>query len=242
MFARRRRWIEVGPIFRPKYDSAPLREVLVEEFGQRRLGESVTRLVIPSLSLETGKVHVFKTAHHERFLKDYREAVVDVALATAAAPSYFPTYRHGSGLPLVDGGIWANNPAGVAAVEAVGVLGWARGDLRILSIGCTSPLSIEAGRREAKGFLYWAREIAELFASGQSSSAIGTAQLLAGHDNVFRVAPVTPARRFALDDAREIPSLEGLGYSEAREWLPRLRDVFLGRPAEPFAPEHALEG
>ena len=240
VFARRRRWFEVRSIFRPKYDSAPLRDVLTEHFGQRQLGESSTRLVIPSLSLETGKVHVFKTAHHNRFQKDYREAAVAVALAAAAAPTYFPAYRHGSGLPLVDGGIWANNPVGVAAVEALGVLGWDRHEIRILSIGCSSPLSVEAGRRRPKGFLYWAREIADLFASAQSFSSLGTAQLLAGHDNVFRVAPVMPPGRFALDDATEIPSLEGLGYGEAREWLPRLRHVFLVEPAEPFAPEHSL--
>lgn len=32
---------------------------------------------------------MFKTAHHIRFEFDYRQTAVDVALATAAAPTYF---------------------------------------------------------------------------------------------------------------------------------------------------------
>ena len=35
---------------------------------------------------------------------------------------------------------------------------------------------------------------------------------------------------------KEINSLKGLGHSEARDALPKLREVFLGNPAEPFNP------
>ncbi|GAB3141675.1 CBASS cGAMP-activated phospholipase [Marisediminicola antarctica] len=105
-----------------KYNPAPLRAALIDVFGDRKLGECKTRLMIPSLDLETGAVHVMKTAHHPRFERDYKLSVVDVALATAAAPTYFPTHRLAAGIPLVDGGMWANNPMGAAAVEALGIL------------------------------------------------------------------------------------------------------------------------
>src|SRR4051794_2714465 len=98
-----------------KHDSRKLEEALVDVFGERRLGESTTRLLIPSMNLESGAVHVFKTAHHPRFERDYKLRAVDVALATAAAPTYFRTHRLPSGSPLVDGGLWANNPMGAAA-------------------------------------------------------------------------------------------------------------------------------
>src|SRR5206468_3108582 len=114
------------------YTSEPLRAALEEKFGDRRLGESRSRLVIPSVNLETGEVYIYKTAHHPRFERDYRERVVDVGLATAAAPTYFPTHRSAAGLPLIDGGMWANNPTGLATVEAIGVLGWERTSLRVL--------------------------------------------------------------------------------------------------------------
>jgi patatin-like phospholipase/acyl hydrolase len=69
---------------------------------EEALGESRTRLVIPSLNLETGEVHVYKTAHHPRFEVEYKERAVEVALATAAAPTYFPTHRSAKGIPFID--------------------------------------------------------------------------------------------------------------------------------------------
>ena len=64
------------------------------------------------------------------------------------------------------------------------------------------------------------------------------AKLLAGHDNVIRIDKDMPPGRFSLDDTREIRSLKGLGHSEARKALPKLREVFLGIPAEPFDAFH----
>lgn len=220
-----------------KYNQEPLRKTLQSKFHDSKLGDSRNRLVIPSLNLDTGEVYVYKTAHHPRFEKDYKESAIDVALATAAAPTYFPTHRNASGTPLIDGGMWANNPAGVAVVEAIGVLEWNRTDLRVLSLGCTtSPLDVGIGRRYGMGFLYWADKVANVFMSGQSSASLGTTQLLAGHQNVFRISPVVPAKRFGLDVTKEIDSLRGLGFSEARKALSSLKLVFFGKPAEKFEP------
>src|SRR5262249_55488929 len=97
-----RRW------FRAKYDPGPLRSALEEAFGQRKLGESTKRLVIPSFNVETGEIHVWKTSHDAGSERDYRTRVVDVALSTAAAPTYFPTHELECGTPLIDGGMWAN--------------------------------------------------------------------------------------------------------------------------------------
>lgn len=224
-----------------KYSNKPLKKALEETFGDRRLGESTTRLVVPSLDLETGKVHVFKTAHHERLQTDYKVKVVEVALATAAAPTYFPTYRLSSGTPLVDGGVWANNPAGVAVVEAIGLLRWPRDQVRVLSIGGPSPpLDVGIGRRFALGRFYWAQKVTEVFLSGQSSGSLGTASLLIGHEYIHRICPPAPPGRFSLDCVNEIQSLFGLGESEARSALPTLKDVFFQGPAEPFNPIRSL--
>jgi patatin-like phospholipase/acyl hydrolase len=225
-----------------KYNPFPLRAALVDVFGATLLGESKTRLVIPSLDLETGQVHVKKTAHHPRFDRDYTEKVVDVALATAAAPTYFPTHRSEAGIPLIDGGMWSNNPMGTAAVEALGVLEWARSDVRLLGIGCTeSPLSAKAYRRSRLGLNYWATRLKDVFMAGQSSASIGTAQLLLGHENVYRVSPTVGSNRFKLDRVRDIQSLRALGASEARHHLPILREKFFQQPAEPFLPHRKLD-
>ncbi|KQR85061.1 CBASS cGAMP-activated phospholipase [Microbacterium sp. Leaf179] len=225
-----------------KYDPAPLKAALTEVFGERRVGESTTRLVIPALNLSTGEVNVFKTAHHERFERDYKLRAVDVAMATAAAPTYFPTHRLTNGVPLVDGGTWANNPMGTAAVEAIGLLEWERGEVELLGVGCTeAPADFHASRDRRHGFAnYWAKRIVKVFMSGQSSSSIGSTMLLLGHTHVVRVSPVVDERQYKLDGVEGIPELRALGADQARTQLPLLRPRFFSTAAAPFVPVRAL--
>lgn len=225
-----------------KYGQEPLRRALESKFHDLEVRHSHRRLLIPSLNLENGEVYVFKTAHHPRFERDYREKVVGVALATSAAPTYFSAYRNPAGTPLADGGLWANNPVGVAVVEGIGVLGWSETELRVLSVGCTSPpLNVGLARRIGLGWLYWGPRVADVFMAGQSSASLGAAELLAGHENVVRISPTVPKGRFAFDKTKEIPSLRGLGFSEARKALPKLRPMFFQEPAEEFRPYNPKE-
>ena len=222
-----------------KYSSAPLTEALETCFGDKKLGDSKKRLVVPSLNLENGKVYIYKTAHHPRLEKDYKEKAVDVALATAAAPTYFPTHRSPTGIPLIDGGMWANNPVGMSVVEAITLLGWPRDSLKVLSIGCTTePLNVKWGREVALGKPYWAFKLLDVFMHAQSHASLGTAQLLAGHDNIIRIDEGVSQGKFSLDGTKEIDSLKGLGDFQARHALPKLREVFFGNPVEPFEPFH----
>jgi len=238
IFAGSRLGRTVRHLFLTKYNADPLRRALQETFGDKRLGESLRRLIIPSSNLDTGEVHIWKTAHHPRFETDYRAKVVDIALATAAAPTYFPAHRLSSGTPLVDGGMWANNPVGVSVVEAVGVLEWPTDEILLLSLGCTStPLNVKAIHW---GWGYWGPKIVGVFMSTQSSAAVGTAtHLLANRNNLIRICP-SVGDRFALDLVTEIPSLKGLGASEARKETARLRPLFFTEPAEVFEPFHVL--
>lgn len=220
-----------------KHSADGLKVALLAQFGDRKLGDSVTRLVIPSQNLETGKVYIFKTAHHVRFQEDRKRDMVDVALATSAAPTYLPTHKLPGGTALIDGGIWANDPAGVAAVEAVGVLGWDPRDVHMLSLSCTaSPVELNGDGWLSAGKLSWAAKLLDVVGAGQSSGAQGTAAvLLGGHDRIDRIAPQVAAGTFALDNARGIPRLRGLGESEAREARPKL-ERFFEELAEPFTP------
>lgn len=242
IFGGNRVWRMMRRVGLSGYSGEPLRQALMRRFGERRLGESRTRLVIPSVNLETGEVYIYKTAHHKRFDRDHRKAAVDVALATAAAPTYFPTHRSTEGVPLVDGGMWANNPVGMAVVEAIGVLGWERTDLKVLSLGCTSePLSAALGIRYRLGLAYWGWKAVDVFMSVQSSASVGTAKILAGSQNVYRICPQVAKGRFGLADVRDIAGLKGLGYSEARKALPQLEEIFFKEPAEHFVPVSGRE-
>ena len=223
--------------FFSKYDQDALKKALFETFGEKRLGDSTKRLVIPSLDLNTGNVYIHKTAHHQRFSTDYKRTVVDVALATSAAPTFFPAHLLPSGAPLVDGGLWANNPTGMAVVEAIGVLKWEPSSLRILSIGCTSSPIKKRGFTFGKA--YWATRIADLFMRAQDSASEGTAAILTSHEQIIRINPHVAPERYHLDNYKAIPSLEGLGESCAREKIPILQYLF-NEPTEDFKPFHSL--
>lgn len=225
-----------------KYTQKPLKIALESKFGNRKLGESKKRLVIPSVNLENGEIYIYKTSHHPRLQRDYKQTIVEIALATSAAPSYFPTQINSSGTPLIDGGLFANNPMGLAVVEAIGMLNWDRNSLKVLSLGCTTePLNINRGRKYSLGFGYWGLKIVSVFMAAQSSTSLGTAQLLAGHENVIRIDPIMPPNRFGIDAVAEIQSLKGLGDSEARKALPKLREIFFNQPTvEDFEPYSKL--
>ncbi len=234
IFPRRSPFWLLGPA---KYETGPLKNALEETFGSKRLGDSSRRLLIPSFNATTGKIYIFKTAHHQRLQMDFRIRAVDVALATSSAPVYFPPYSSGREATLIDGGIWANNPVGLAVTEAISMLGRSGTDLDVLSIGCTGepPDFTQTGF----GWKFWAFRAINAAIQGQSFSALGTAQHLAGHENVFRFNPIVTPGRFGLDKLGGIGELKAFGYSEARESLRQLTPRFFGSPADPFEPLHS---
>lgn len=228
-------------VFRVKYNPGPLRTALEATFGNRRLGEAHNRLVIPAMNATTGEVHVFKTSHHPRLQIDYKEKAVDVALATSAAPTYFPNHLM-DGLRLLDGGIWANNPILVAAFEAIYVLSQQPQDVHILSLGCTgetTDISVAHGNRG--GLWKWRKAGIEMVLKGQSESAVNMTRLMIGIEQVVRIQPIFRSGRFLLDDYTAASELEGLGKTEARKALPRISSTFLRDKVEPFTPSHILE-
>jgi uncharacterized protein len=103
---RRRWWHLPARLRRPTYAQQPLRQALRGVLGDRLLGDSDRRLVIPSWDVQCGQVHLFKTPHHPRLTRDWKVPMVQVALATSAAPTFLPAARV-DGHRLIDGGIWA---------------------------------------------------------------------------------------------------------------------------------------
>jgi len=228
-------------IFATKYHPRALRSVLDEVLGERRIGDAKTRLLIPAWNPVARTVHIYKTAHHTRLRTDYRCLAVDAAMATAAAPTYFP--RHVTrDAGLTDGGTWANNPIALAVVEAIAVLGWPAHSLHVLSLGC---LEETYGIAKYAGIGALGTKVIPLFMDGQSHGAMGIAKLLTGHeherDAIHRIDHVVPRNRYRMDDARVIPDLTGLGNTLARDRFPALEPVFFHSPADAFAPFHPLE-
>ena len=228
--------------FRNKYDSDRLRKVLRDVFGEKLIGEAKTRLVVPAWNPLTKSVHIYKTAHHPRLRTDYRSSVVDAALATSAAPSYFQQHVTQHGVGLIDGGIWANNPVAVAVVEAIAVLGWPRESLHVLSLGCLDE-TYSVPKHAGLGGV--GLKILNFFMDGQSYGAMGMAKLLTddGHGRraICRVDSAVPRGVYKMDDARVVQEMKGLGHSHARERKSVLENVFFDKPAGVFKPYHDLE-
>ncbi len=82
--------------------------------------------------------------------------------------------------------------------------------------------------------------IVDVFMAGQSSAALGTAYVIAGHEHVVRINPTVGKGRFSMDGVEHISDLKGRGFSEGRYALPQLRPLFFNSPAEPFEPFHRL--
>jgi len=222
-----------------KHSNIGLRAELDAVFGERLLGESRTRLLIPSFHPETSKVYVYKTQHHERFQYDCTVKAVDVALATSAAPTYLPAHRDESGVELIDGGVWANNPIGAATVEAIGVLGWPRDKIDILSLGTLEePLQPQHDKSAMK--MTFSKYLINMFMAGQAHSSRGTAILLTGdpHErkSIWRIDQSAPAGRFSLDDPRKIREMKDRALAEAREAWPIVAPQFFESEASEFIP------
>jgi patatin-like phospholipase/acyl hydrolase len=225
-----------------KHSSEPLRRALEDVLGRRRLGESRTRLVIPAWHPVLERVYLYKTAHHPRLESDYKQPAIDAAMATAAAPTFLKPHMTESAVELVDGGVWANNPIGVAVIEAIGMLGWPGNRLKILSIGTIN----EPGRLpRLRGKLPMAASVARLFMAGQAHSALGAAKIITGdvHQRkaIWRIDQIAPEGRYALDNARRISEMRDRAFAEAREQLPELRREFFHAPAEKFVPFHHVQ-
>lgn len=122
----------------PRYDGTVLRKMVEKIVGaETLLGEARTRLLIPAINMTEGRVQMFKTPHAPTLRVDQHRKAADIAMATSAAPIYFPLAKVGESL-FADGGLVANSPDACAVHEAIHFAGQRKDDIRILSIGTTS--------------------------------------------------------------------------------------------------------
>ena len=219
----------------PKYNTNELECAMKDALGNIKIGEAKTRLMIPAWHPKMNDVYIFKTAHHGRFNTDCKEFARDVAMATASAPTYFHEFITARDVGLVDGGVWANNPTGIAVAEGISTLKWEASEIRVLSLGCLDDV---VEMRGSYGALLLAPKLAGLFMAGQSRGSQGLAHILTGdvgganHKAVFRVSRCVPEGFFALDDTSKIQELKSLGIATARHEKPNLSPVFFSNAVE----------
>jgi patatin-like phospholipase/acyl hydrolase len=232
---RDRSWLRgMRHLLRAKYSAAPLRAALTEVLGDRTFGESTKRLLITSYNIGAEDVYLFRTPHLPTLTRDWRERAVDVAMATAAAPTYLPGMPL-DGARLVDGGIWANNPVMVALTEAVGPLDMPLDAIRVFSVGTTTDLPRRSRRLDRGGLLPWARDAVEVLMRAQSESATKQVRHFLSNDRVLRLNPTVPTGALALDKV-DADDLIGRAGHESRTASPAFTRCFADHTAPAYVP------
>lgn len=221
-------------VIRPKHSQDPLRLALEGVFGAQTMSTLRTRTVIPAFDVSAGRIRLFKTPHHPHITSDGARRVVDVALASSAAPYFLPGFVAPTGERYIDGGIWANDPVAVAVVEAVGYLDFERSSVRVFSVGTTGA-PVHASKRSLSTGLVGLRGAhpMDLLMKAQSSAAQAQAKvLLGGKASIVRIDETVAAGRFVLDRSADIEDLCGLGESAATQVAPEVRRLFLDMVAQ----------
>jgi patatin-like phospholipase/acyl hydrolase len=221
--------------FKSKYDSKSLELAVKECFGERRLADCSKRLVIPSYNIGEDDVYLFKTPHHKRLTRDWKVPLWKVAMATSAAPTYFPSFRQLDHIRLVDGGVWANNPTMVGIVEAISMLNIPLKSIKVFNLGTTDEIKGRRQKLDNGGFIQWKKDGVEVVMRGQSIGAYTQALHLLGKENILRIDPPVPNGFFKLDKLSESELLSKAAHV-SRYYTPKFEKNFTSHMAPMFSP------
>lgn len=150
-----RRWLLSRWILgKSSYRSDRLRDALHGYFDPLTTLENCKcQLLVPAICLQNFRPTIFNSSIPAH--KGLR--LVDVLLASTAAPTYFqPHHIEDTGADYIDGGIACNNPALEAVKEGI-EMGFATTDISLLSVGTGErPATNDPSRFRRRGPLGWA--------------------------------------------------------------------------------------
>lgn len=157
-----------------KYSEESLERFAKNIFGDIYISEVIKDCLISSYDMTSRKAHFFSRYSTGKYGDSAEYTLADVARSTSAAPTFFKpaiifakdlSVRH-----LVDGGVFANNPAMCAYVEAIKLWGGINPrEEFILSLGTgkiEKPYLYEQTRRF--GYLQWLFPIIDVLMSSVS--------------------------------------------------------------------------
>ena len=157
-------------LFGSKYTVSGLDATLEAYFGEARLKDAITEVLITSYDLES-RDSWFLARHKARETSESDFPIREVARATSAAPTYFRPERllQQPATAMIDGGVFANNPAMCAYVEAIKLHG--PGDIVVVSLGTGQEKTpIHYLQARTWGLIGWARQLINVFMDGVSDT------------------------------------------------------------------------
>jgi patatin-like phospholipase/acyl hydrolase len=149
-----------------KYDSTALDSALHRFLADKRLADTKPDLLVPAYNMGDPSPYFFKSRKARDQGEDF--PLSQVARATAAAPTYFEPFEL-TGEALVDGGVFAANPAMCAFAEVMRFQPAA--DVVLLSLG-TGQRTRKRHFADVKdwGLIEWAKPILDVVFDGVSDA------------------------------------------------------------------------
>ena len=219
--------VDLGNAVGADYKQKGLRQELKKLFGDRTLSSLQKRVLIPAFDLRAAAKGDRPESWKPKFFHNFpgadsdgNEQIVDVALRTSAAPTYFPSYQG-----YIDGGVVANNPTMAAVVQALDPrAGHASLDeLSVLSIGTGTELKYIRGEKLDWGWGQWARPLVSLMISGTMGVVDHQCKLLLGER--YKRIDAYLYESFDMDETNPeciewlIDQAMGLPLDDVVEWL-----------------------
>jgi patatin-like phospholipase/acyl hydrolase len=197
--------LTLGGLLGSKYTVTGLDATLHTYFGESRMKEAVCEVLITSYDLESRDAW-FIARYKAQQEPSYDFPMTHVARATSAAPTYFRPEQLSERPPsaMVDGGVFANNPAMCAYVEAIKLHG--QGDILLVSLGTgQSKSSIHFWQARTWGLIGWARRLIDVFMDGVADTVEHQLSFLLperdGQLRYFRFQTSLPTGMGAMDNA-----------------------------------------
>jgi patatin-like phospholipase/acyl hydrolase len=196
--------LHAANVFRAKYPSEGIEFVLHRYFEDVFLSELLTDVTVTSYAICRREVHLFSSVEaREHPDDDYR--VWDVARAATAAPTFFEphevTSRTGQhSHVLVDGAVFANNPAmcAFAEVERKGL----QRDIVLVSLGTgSSSRHVDWPHCKEWGAAQWARPMLEILIDGSGQSTDYQLHHMLGPERYHRFQVLLDHDAESMDDA-----------------------------------------
>jgi patatin-like phospholipase/acyl hydrolase len=194
-----------------KYDDAALDRALERFLGQKLLSQTKPDIIVPSYDTDEPGPYFFKTTDAKANpSEDFPLSVV--ARATSAAPTYFEPVESGR-KALVDGGVFAANPAMCALAEALNTV--SPKDVVLVSLG-TGERTHQRSFDEIKdwGLVAWARPILDVVFDGVSDAVHYQLKRVLPGDRYWRFQVELKLASDHLDDATEGNLAKLRGHAE----------------------------
>jgi patatin-like phospholipase/acyl hydrolase len=214
IFNKKARWFRRHLMGDASYSSDTLKAQLEEHLPKVKFGECAKRVLIPAVSLNSWSPYIFDSSNPQ----DGSLSVVDVLLATTAAPTYFkPHFINEERTTWVDGGLVCNNPS----FEALHKLNKAPAsieNIRVLSIGNGKhPATHLPSSFMQKRPLRWALDVTEICMNATSDESHIHCDQLLRKEHYIRINTFL-GEKIALDDyAKALEILPALARKEANE-------------------------